>query len=493
MSEQPEARLREIDRNVVYPPACLDELLPDDHSVRIIWAYVCALDLSSFLARIRAVDGRPGRNANDPRLLLALWLYATTDGVGSARELDRLCRLHLAYRWLCGDCSVNYHSLSDFRTRHEQQLDELLVTHVSALWHQGLIDLKCVAQDGMRTRADAGAASFRREPTIQDCQQRVQEQLDALKRQQGETNNEVSKRQQAARERAAREKQTRLQQALEVARQQQAAREQRLKLHPSEAKKKKKQDADGAADEDAAAVPQGRGSTTDPQARKMKMPDGGYRPAYNVQAATTTAGGIIVAVDVSNQGGDGGLMAPMLERIQRSYSEAVAAKNQANAAGMAAVVAAVAVVSVLAAAAQDPVVKEMLVDGGFNNKEQIEDAHERGTAVYAPLKNEAKDLKAGLDPYQAKAKDKAGMAALRERMGSEEGKQKYKLRASTAEWVNAGMRNRGLYRVAVRGLVKVRCVVLLHALVHNLMQTRRLCAQKMPGRDFREILRAQTT
>jgi hypothetical protein len=189
----------------------------------------------------------------------------------------------------------------------------------------------------------------------------------------------------------------------------------------------------------------------------MKMPDGGTRPAHNVQATTTTETGIIVKVSVSNQGSDGGLMGPMLDAVEESYGERPA---------------------------------QCLVDGGFCSKEEVELAQKGGTVVYCPLRNEKKDLLLGKDPYSPKAGDSAAVAAWRRRMGTAEAKELYKKRASTAEWVNAGMRNRDLYQVTVRGRSKVCAVVLLQALVHNLFQTIRLCSAKKPERKWTEILRA---
>jgi transposase len=437
-------RLRMVDRSEAVPEISIDDLLPPDHPARDIWEYVQALDLSKVLDAIRAVEGVCGRNATDPHLLLSLWMYATCDGVGSARALDRLVHEHSAYRWLAGGVSINYHLLSDFRSCQGELLDGLLKAHVAALLHQGLVDLKCVAQDGLRVRASAGAGSFRRAATIEECAQAVAEQLEALRRQDGEDANAPTRRQRASRERQARARLARLAQAQVVAAELTAKQAERARQHPKEAKAK---GTDGKL---------GRGSTTDPEARRMKMPDGGYRPGYNVQGATTVGTGIVVAVDVTNQGSDGGLLGPMLERIEAAHGAAPA---------------------------------EALVDGGYASKEDVEAAHARGTTVYAPLKQAAADLQKGRDPHAPKRGDQAGMTALRARMGTADGKAKYKLRAQTAEWTNAGMRQRGLYQVRVRGLAKVRAVVLLQALVHNLLQTVRLWAARGLRPAWRTTLR----
>ena len=159
-------RLRRANRHqVVVRAVALDQLLPEDHQARLVWEYVDGLDFTSLYERILAVEGWAGRRPADPKILMALWLYATLQGVGSARQLDRLCRDHVAYQWICGDVSMNYHTLSDFRTDHAEFLDKLLSESVAVLMHEGLVDLKRVAQDGMRVRASAGAASFRRGAT----------------------------------------------------------------------------------------------------------------------------------------------------------------------------------------------------------------------------------------------------------------------------------------------------------------------------------------
>jgi transposase len=398
----------------------LDQLLPPDHVVRVVWDYVSNVDVTPLLAQIKAVPGHVGRDATDPRLLLALWLYATIDGVGSAHALDRLCREHLAYQWLCGGVSLNHHTLSDFRSQHTAFLDQLLTDSVATLLHEGLVELKRVAQDGMRVRASAGASSFRREKSLRKCLAEADAQVQALKNQLDESSQAATSRQQAARQRAARERQERLQKAL-------AERE---KLLATRTQQKKEKGVKFEAEEL-------RASTTDPEARRMKMPDGGTRPGYNVQFATTTESGIIVGVDVTNSGSDGGQLPPMLEQIEQRFE-------------------------------QRP--EQALVDGGFTTLDAVETAEAKQVQVIGPVKNTASKIAKGEDPYQPRAKDGPGVAAWRQRMGTPEAPTLYRLRAQTAEWVNAGARQRGLYQVTVRGRQKVLAVALLHALVHNLLR-----------------------
>jgi transposase len=179
----------------------LDEMLPAEHRARLVWAMSGEYDLSAFYEGIEAVEGQAGRPAIDPRLLLAVWLYATLEGVGSARALERLCQEHLAYQWLMGGVSVNYHTLADFRVQREEQLDQLLSRSVAALLKAGLVDLERTAQDGVRIRASAGASSFRRRETLEECLRKAEQRVAQLKEERdsdGEGTQQASQAQQAA-------------------------------------------------------------------------------------------------------------------------------------------------------------------------------------------------------------------------------------------------------------------------------------------------------
>jgi transposase len=411
-------RLRCADRHILLPPMPLDDLLDDDHQARTVWDFCLGLDLQPLYDPIRSRLGGPGRAALDPRLGVALWLYATLEGVGSARALDYLCTHHHAFRWLTGGVSVNYHTLSDFRTGHVAFLDQTLTHSVAVLRQQSLVDLNRVAQDGLRVRASAGAASFRRRPTLEECLQEATDQVARLKEENDDDPSSPSRRHTAARERAARQRQERLEQALR-------------RLPELEARKK--------ADEKAKA----RCSTTDPEATVMKMPDGGYRPAYNVQYAADCHSQVIVGVQVLTTGSDQGQLTPMGEQIQQRHGAYP---------------------------------KEHLADGGFAKLADIEQtaAAPRGTTVYVPVP-EPKDK--GRARHEPRPGDSAAVAAWRRRMGTDEAKEIYKDRASTAECVNAQARNRGLWRLLVRGVAKVKAVALWFAIAHNVVCGARLRAE----------------
>jgi transposase len=397
---------------------CLDDLVPEDDPVRAIWEVVQGLDLSLFYEGIQAREGRAGRDTTDPRLLVALWLYAATQGVGSARELDRLCRENRAYVWLCGGISLNYHTLSDFRVSHGEALNALLTDVITTLVAQGAVEVWRISQDGTRVRACAGSSSFRSAPRLREIYEQAKAHVEELQQQQdsGESSG-LTARQQAARQRAARERQERVQKALE-----QLPSLEPLKRHVSAQQQQERQ----------AKL---RVSTTDPEARVQKMGDGGFRPAYNVQLACDPESRAIVGVEVINQGTDMGQSEPMREQVERRSGR---------------------------------VVKEHLADGGYTSLEEIEKAEEKQVKLYVPPK-QPRDP-AQRSPYEPRPTDSPAVAAWRQRMGSAEGKEIYKLRASSVETINADLKcYRGLGRLTVRGLEKVRCVVLWSALAYNLL------------------------
>jgi transposase len=397
--------------------ASLDSLLPHDHRARIVWEMAEKMDMSRFHDKIKSVEGERGRPAIDPRLLVGVWLFATLEGVGSARELADLCREHIAYRWMMGGIEVNYHTLADFRVNYEQELDDLLVKGVAVLMKEGLVKLDRTAQDGLRVRASAGAGSFRKRTKLEACLDEAHKRVEELK-QSGKAEGESRNRQEAAQKRAVEEREKRLAKALEELE----------KIEKQQAKSHHKKEKAGKE-----AV----SSKTDPEARFMRMPAGEVRPAYNAELSIDTESRIIVGVDVVNQL-DQGQMAPMLEQLHKSY-------------------------------AQYP--REHLVDGGFATWKDIETATEKDVTVLSPL---PKPNRKGQDPSQPRESDGPGVKAWRERMTTPEAKETYKHRAATIEWANALARMRGFQQMLVRGMHKVRAVLLWFALAHNLMQTQNL-------------------
>lgn len=419
----------------------LESLIPGDHRARMVWAFVDGLDLGPLYAEFKAVESQPGRPGIDPPILMTLWLFATLEGVGSARALDRLCLEHNAYRWICGGVGVNYHSLSDFRVKHVEFLDDLLTRSVAALMMNGAVTLNRMAQDGVRVRANAGGGSFRRRKRLKEFLEVADEQVQRLRRELDEDPAASENRQQAAKRRAASERQERVTQALAEMEQieaQYAARAANGNKKP----KNPRLDKTGSPPQDKREP---RVSTTDPQARNMKGADGGFRPSYNVQFATDTASGIIVGLDVINRGVDWEELPPMLEQLKRRY---------------------------------DICPEQSLVDGGFAKADAIVEAESQGTQVFAPVPIKGKTK---LDPHQPRPKDPPAIAQWRLRMATDEAKEIYRERAASAEWVNAQARNRGLRQFGVRGMVKAKAVVLWYALAHNLMRLPHLTAQAQPA------------
>jgi len=360
------------------------------------------------------VEGKPGRAAADPAVLAALWIYATSQGEHRAREIARLCTAHFAYIWLCGGVSMNYHSLADFRVAHAPQLEALFTEVVGRLHHAVLIDFDHVAQDGIRVRASAGAASFRRAASLQESLEEAQAVLAAVQaaaEEDGTTGEEATAtpRQRAAQQRAADERLARVEAALAELPTVQAAKP-------------------------AAKKEQARVSTTDPEAHVMKMADGGYRPAYNIQFAADSAHQVIVGVDVTTTGSDQGQAPGMVQQVRERL---------------------------------DALPAQWLIDGGFAAHAAIEQVEAAGPHVLAPVR-QPKDGER--DRYAPRPTDSAMIAAWRQRMGTDLAQDTYRIRAATIACVNAQARSRfGLQQLRVRGLAKVRCVAQWIALTHNLL------------------------
>jgi transposase len=420
----------------------LDSLIGSDHPARLIWAYVSRLDLRELEARIKAREGVAGHPAITPRLLLALWLYATSEGVVSARLLSRLCQRDDVYRWFCGGLEVNHRTLGEFRVDHGELLNRLLAESVTALAAEGLIDLDMLSQDGVRVRASAGASSFRRRG-------RLEEKIAAVKGLLAELAKEVDvdptaneERLRKRRAQRAAERLSRLEAAVAKVAEIEAQQSKRQSSKPPAAPEPPlppSSGADGAPSEPEDGKPRRkavRASTTDPDARVIKMPDGGFRPAYNMQIASVGGEQIVVALDVSTSSSDRGLARPMLEKIEATYGE---------------------------------LPNQHLVDGGFSKNDDIEWAHGAEVAMLCPpIIN-----KHNTDPFAPRDDDGPGISEWRKRMQSEAGKATYRKR-SIHECINARLRTWGLLQLTVRGRAKALVVLTWYALANNILQGERL-------------------
>jgi transposase len=403
-------------RQQVWHAGAIDELLPESHPARDVWAYAEKLDVSSLIVQIKATEGHVGRPPVHPRILLALWLYATIEGIGSARYLARLTETHAAFKWICGGVSVNYHLLADFRSQNGQLLDDLLTQSVAVLRHEGLVDLNRVAQDGLRVRASAGGSSFHRRPTLTACLEEAQTQLERLQREIDDDPQACRTRSQAAKVRAEEDKIKRLERALE-------------ELRQIQAKSGKKPPAER------------RASSTDPEARVIKFADGGFRPGYNVEVAVDVQTQVVVGIDVTNVGSDKGQIPPMHQQIQSRHQVTPG---------------------------------EYLADGDFMTHNDIEYLEGQGTTAYIPPKKGQDPERSASTPT---SQDSPIVAGWRARMATSAAQAIYKQRAASIECVNAQFRNHGLRQVLVRGLEKVKAIALWHALAQNFQCLRRLAPQ----------------
>jgi transposase len=399
------AERRQVEMHV----AALDDLIPRDHRVRLVWSFVEVLEISVLLQRLRSFEGATGAPATDPRILLALWLFATLDGVGSARQIDRLCERDLAYKWIAGGVSVNHHTLADFRSNAGSFLDDVLTRSVAALVAAKVVDLSCIAVDGLRVRASAGSSSFRKRERLMELEALARARVEALK---AAPEDEPARRR-AAQERAAREKAERLAEALAAVDEIEAAR-----IAEDKAQKRKTPKERSPA----------RGSSTDPEARVMRMAGGGLAPAYNLQVKTDPKAGAVVGVEVSAGASDRGKLEPAAAEIERRHGRRP---------------------------------DMLLADEGYNAHADIDAVETKGTAVHVPLpKSKAKQPPKPSDPQ--------GVKAWKRRMMGEAGQAAYALRLNT-EHAHAHMRNHGLQQMPVRGLSKVTAVALLFAVATNLL------------------------
>jgi transposase len=408
----------------------LEALLPSNHRARVVCEFVETLDLSALYHAIKSLEGEPGRPPPDPSVLLALWLYATIEGVGSARQLERLAQRDLAYRWIAGGVPLNYHGLSDFRVAHMEVLDRLLSESVTALIAEGLVSLAEIAVDGTKVRANASRDSFKTGTKLGQIGAAVEQRLAALKAEIESNPEASSRRKRAAQERAAREVKERAERARAALDRVRAEKEKRAKTHPQDEAKKKSEP---------------KASLSDPEARNMRFPDGAVRPAYNAQIAVTPNEGIIVSVEMTDRRNDAGLAVPMVDDIVHRYGKAP---------------------------------EKLLVDTHYATSKDIAALAEHAAGpvkVFAPTPTERDDVKPATLVQRAKkrARESESVKEWRSRMGTPAGQEAYGLR-KLIERINANLKNHGFGFLYVRGLIKAKAVALWHALANNLMAAHRL-------------------
>ncbi|HZC76823.1 MAG TPA: transposase, partial [Ktedonobacterales bacterium] len=398
----------------------LDSQLPDDHRARLVWAFVEGLDLSEFYDRIKARDAVAGRPATDPRVVLAVWLYATLEGIGSARAIDRLCQQHAAYRWLCGGAPINHDLLAEFRRENAVLLDRLLTQSVTGLIAEKLITLEELAIDGTKARACAGRGSMSKRKRLERIEKAVAERVAELKSEldtdPGELERQRKKRAlQAAQERAQRV--ARARQKLAELEQEKAAR---AETHATEEANKGEPKV----------------SVSDPEARLMRLADGAVAPAWNVQVAT--AEGFVVAIDPTDRRKDSGLAPGLVATVAERCGRAP---------------------------------QRLLADTTAMTREDIVTLAQQhpDMTVYSPPAPERSEVKAStLRARRSKRRrEPPAVVAWRARMASAQGHEVYRRRKLT-ERAHGIIKNRGMTRFLVHGREKVRAVCLLQALALNL-------------------------
>jgi transposase len=409
----------------------LESQLASDHRARVVWAFVEGLDLSGLYDRIGAREGEPGRPPPDPRIFLALWLYATLEGVGSARHLARLCESDTAYRWLRGGVPMNYHDLSDFRVGHGDVLDRLLTDSLMALLVEGIVKLEEVAVDGTKVRAWAGRGSFRGAKKLARLERWARERVDQLRGSASDAGASEGRRR-AAQQRGAEEVARRAGEASRTLEKLRAEQAKRAKTHKKEEEAKKTEV---------------KASLSDPEARVMRFADGAMRAAYNIQLAVTPDTGIIVAAAATDRRNDTGLAVPVVEQIKDRLKI---------------------------------LPQRLLADTHYATKDDIVDLAAQGVAVYMPVPADKRDAKPESQRKrdQQRSREPEPVKAWRERMDQDESKAIYR-RRGRIEAVNGILKWRGLGIMRVRSIAKVTAVVLMQALAHNLWRAH--CLRASPA------------
>jgi transposase len=423
------ARVREANRaQVSFELVDVEQLLPQDHKARLVMAFVEGLEISALYAAVKARDSIAGRPAADPKLLLALWLYATIDNIGSARALEERVERDIAYRWIMGGVRINYHQLSDFRVAHGDVLDRLLTQSVAALLAEGLVSLDEMIADGTKVKASAGQGSYAKASRLERAENAAREQVEKLRSEvaaaAGASHEASSKRAKAARERAARERLEQVEKAKVALAELQREKAERAKTH--------------AEEEDKKAEP--RVSLTDPEAQRMRFADGAVRPGYNMQVVTAT-NGIVLAVDATTRRNDTGLAGAVMEMVKTRYGT---------------------------------LPKKLLVDTKYAVAGDIvalaEDPY-GPVMVYAPVPEERPDDQVKPDTLRRRQAQRGNehpaLQEWRGRMNTSAGNDIFRKRRRI-ETTNAWFKNHGLDRFTVRGLAKAKIIALWQALAHNI-------------------------
>lgn len=344
-AQPPRLKFKVINRNQkTWVPLDVEELIPEDHPARGIWELTGKLDLSRFAERTKSAEGNPGAPGWDPQLLVSVWVYALSEGITAARDVERHMKFLPGLRWLGGLEVINYHTLNDFRKDYGEELNQLFVQLLVALEQAGCVNLERVMHDGTKVRAQAGVDSFRREMSVREKLEQVRELVG-----QDPAGESGSRRQEAARQRAAREREQRLEQALEEL-------------------EKIRENKDREEEKSRARV-----SVTEPEARHMKHGDNAILPSYNVQVSTDASAGVIVGMHVTQSSDDAHAMKAALEEVEKNLGR---------------------------------LPQQVVADGGYTNRETIEHTEQCQVDFYGSLPDPAERSRAamkaaGIDPKYA--------------------------------------------------------------------------------------------
>ena len=398
--------------------SCLDQLIPQEHRARAVWDFVDKMDTSPCFLDINSFYGEAGRPASSPKVLFALWIYSILDGNTSARKLEELCKNHNVYKWIAGGIPINRTMLAEFRSTNSIKFDDLLTNCLAVMVQAGLIKDEDFSQDGTRVKANAGFGSFRRMETLENLNEEITNYLKELHAK--DAASAYERRQKEAEIRIEEERRNRVGEALKNL-------EQAIDL-------KKKQGEKIGQPPKEEELKDVRASTTDPEVRKMKMGDGGFRLAYNVQFATGLNSRVIYGVDVVNTL-DPGTAPRMMGRVH-SRLRVLGLQGAKNWFG----------------------------DAAYSGKDDIDVVAYffPDCRYYAPPKT-----KKGIDPKKPQKGDSEAVSKWRKLIGTEDVENSYKQRSSTAEYSNAAVKNKGMTKFSMRGLVKVKGEAITYAIAQN--------------------------
>jgi transposase len=420
------APINRYQTNLLY--SSLDCQLPANHQARVVWKFVENLDLTEFIEPISTIEWGSGRPAIHPKILIALWIYGISEGIVSSRKIAKYSKEHWGFAWICGNVSVGHHALSGFRAKYAHLFQELVVQSISLLVHNDLLELKQISQDGVKIQANASKASFHRKKTLKEMKAEVSKHIRTLEHQQKNGEMERAEREQKSRELIqAQEKEKRFKKALsELEKHKNEKNENRIKHNKNKLSNQE--------------ISQMRVSTTDPECRNMRMADGSYKSAYNIQIATEVNSELAVGLKVTQAGTDGGQMLPMYQYLKCTYEQAV---------------------------------DHYLADLGYKNAQDLEAMFEEGVSVYMPTKGTALSLKKRVLSDNNKKVPLAQRDWI-ERMETDEGNKLYSRRIRSSETINAYFRNHGLGRILVKGLGNINGMLGLFCLAYNLTVLQRL-------------------